>query len=298
MLKKLITVAMFMFLIAGISSAYAKDGPKGSKYYPVTEVRDVTIATVWDRTLNDGEGGWFDLNFDMWLPKSHNGDPKPLLIYIHGHGGQYNFPNGSRAYDFSIALANKGIAVASIDYRSSPSFLGLFTPAIIQEDLWDVKAYVRYFRANAKKYNIDPDRFCIWSTSRGGRLGALLATTGDSGNPELEGEVGGNLAYSTALQCAVMYYPMEGVVSEDPPLDLDAVNYIDADDPPVLLAVGGMDTLTPQRIDLELYDTYVDFAVPANLFMWSLGVHGQVGLDIEAYTSEWILNKLLVELAP
>jgi len=188
--------------------------------------------------------------------------------------------------------------VASIDYRSSPSFLGLFTPAIIQEDLWDVKAYVRYFRANAKKYNIDPDRFCIWSTSRGGRLGALLATTGDSGNPELEGEVGGDLAYSTALQCAVMYYPMEGVVSDVPPLDLDAVNYIDADDPPVLLAVGGMDTLTPQEIDLELYDTYVDFAVPANLFMWSLGVHGQVGLDIEAYTSEWILNKLLVELAP
>ena len=298
MLKKLIIAAMFMFLIVGASSTYAKDGPKGSKYYPVEEVRDITIATVWDRTLNDGEGGWFDLKFDMWLPKSHRRDPKPLLIYIHGHGGQYNFPNGSRAYDFSIALADKGIAVASIDYRSSPSFDGLFTPEIVQENLWDVKAYVRYFRANAKKYNIDPDRFCIWATSRGGRLGTLLATTGDSGDPALEGDVAGNLEYSSALQCAVIYYPIGGVVDEDLGIYLDALDYIDAVDPPVLFAVGGQDHLTPQEIDLELYDKYVEFEVPANLFLWSLGGHGQVGLDIEAYTSQWILNKLLVELAP
>jgi len=79
MCKKLIIAAMFMFMIFGASSTYAKDGPKGSKYYPVKEVRDVTIATVWDRTLNDGEGGWFDLNFDMWLPKSPRWRPQTAL---------------------------------------------------------------------------------------------------------------------------------------------------------------------------------------------------------------------------
>lgn len=286
-----------MLLVVGSSLAYAKNGPKGMKYYPVKEVRDVTIATVWDTTLNDGDGDWFDLKFDMWLPNSHLNDPKPLLIYIHGHGGAYNFPNGSRAYDFAIDLANSGIAVASIDYRSSPSFLGIINPEIVQENLWDVKAYVRYFRANAEKYNIDPDRFCIWSTSRGGRLGSLLATTGDSGDPALEGDVGGNINYSSTLQCAVIYYPIGGLVDEGLGIYLAPVDYIDIDDPPVLLAVGGMDNLTPDEIDLELYDKYVEVGGRANLFMWSLGVHGQVGLDIEAYTSDWILNKLLVELA-
>lgn len=297
-MKKILLSMVIISMVVFVPSVYAKDGPKGHRYYPVREIRDVTIATVWDRTLNDGEGGWFDLKFDMWLPKSHRHAPKPLLIYIHGHGGGYNFPNGSRAYDFSIALAKNGIAVASIDYRSSPSFLGLFTPEIVQENLWDVKAYVRYFRANAERYNLDPDRFCIWSTSRGGRLGSLLATTGDSGDAMLEGDVGGNQGYSTALQAAVIYYPMGGLVDEGLGIYLAPVDYIDADDPPVLLAVGGMDTLTPDEIDLELYDKYVEVGVRANLFMWSLGVHGQVGLDIEAYTSEWILNKLLVELAP
>ena len=59
-----------------------------------------------------------------------------------------------------------------------------------------------------------------------------------------------------------------------------------------------MDPLTPDEIDLELYDKYVEMGVRANLFIWSLGVHGQMGLDIEACTSKWILNKLLVESAP
>jgi len=49
---------------------------------------------------------------------------------------------------------------------------------------------------------------------------------------------------------------------------------------------------------LDLYNKYVEVGGDANLFMWSPGVHGRVSLDIEAYTSEWILNKLLIELAP
>ena len=275
MCKKLSVIVLLTCLTVGVQLAYAEEVYE--QYSPIWKIKDVYVATVPD--INNTS---YDLRFDLYLPKNHNNDPKPLLLFIHGHGGTYNFPNGSRAYDFSIALANKGVAVATIDYRPGQ----IFSTTTLQQNLWDVKAYLRYFRAHAEDYNIDPTRFCIWSTSRGGRLGALLATTGDSGDPALEGEVGDNLGYSTALQCAVIYYPMEGVAP------FNALDYIDKDDPPALIAVGGHDVVTPAPISLALYNKYVEKDGNANLFMWSPGVHGRVGLDIEAYTSEWILNKL------
>ena len=80
------------------------------------------------------------------------------------------FGGKSRIIDFALSNAmNSGIrriAVATIDYRPDDALPG---------EIFDVKAYVRFFRAKAKEYNIDPQRIAVWGTSRGGHLGALAS---------------------------------------------------------------------------------------------------------------------------
>jgi acetyl esterase/lipase len=99
------------------------------------------------------------------------------VIEIHGGGWQ----SGHRDVNRSRNLAEQGILIASIDYRLS-------TQAPFPACLHDAKAAVRWLRANARQYGVDPDRIGVWGYSAGGHLAALIGTTGDL--PELEGQSG------------------------------------------------------------------------------------------------------------
>jgi len=281
-------------------------------------LKEVVVATINQDTEEE-----FKLRTNIYLPTTPTTEPAPLVLFIHGHGGAYNFSNGSRSYEFSIALKDRGIAVATIDYRNDGNAL---------ENVHEVKAYVRYFRAHAEEYNIDPDRIGIWGTSRGGHLAAMLATSG--GVEDVEGDIGDNLDQSSAIQCAVIYYPLTDIFLQprnrfapwflgSKPSDADAIieahekddtsspvwkyvevarlinpiNHVSEDDPPALIAVSAKDPITPLSASLPLFQKYVEQGVDASLYTWGRGTHGVVGTDIEAATSEWIANKLLVDLA-
>src|SRR5947209_12678438 len=122
-------------------------------------------GTKVEKDLSYGPNGERN-TLDLYLPPSER--PLPLIIWVHGGGWQ----NGSKAGGGpALRMAGRGYAVASINYRLS----GMATfPAQIE----DVKAAVRFLRANARKYNLDPDRFGAWGGSAGGHLVALLGTSG------------------------------------------------------------------------------------------------------------------------
>ncbi len=106
---------------------------------------------------------------DLWLPHEPP-DRTPLVIYIHAGA----FATGDKA-DIGSKLQpmlDAGFAVASVNYRLSDEAT---FPAAAQ----DVKAAVRWLRANAAAYRLDPSRFAAWGDSAGGNLAALLGTTGD-----------------------------------------------------------------------------------------------------------------------
>ena len=79
-----------------------------------------------------------------------------------------------------MGLLGRGYAVAAINYRLSQH-------AVFPAQIEDCKAAIRFLRANAKKYNLDPGAFGVWGSSAGGHLVALLGTSGDV--KELEGTV-------------------------------------------------------------------------------------------------------------
>lgn len=140
------------------------------------------------------------LQLDVYVPAGPG--PFPCVVWIHGGGWQ----GGSR---FPARLATEllphGIAVASVTYRlTSQAALFGGEPVIFPAQIHDVKGAIRFLRANAATYHLNPARFGSWGTSAGGHLSALAGTSGN--DPALEGTVGGNPGQSSALQAVADYF--------------------------------------------------------------------------------------------
>ena len=66
----------------------------------------------------------------------------------------------------------------------------------------------------------------------------------------------------------------------------------------LVIGDSSMDNVVAVEQSERLYKKYIDNGVNASFYIWAKGTHGAVGTDIEAANSEWIVKKLLVELAP
>ncbi len=178
--------------------------------------------------LTYAEVGGQPLMLDLYLPQGGTG-PRPVVVWIHGGGwsGGSRFPAPAHAR----RLLNFGVAVASISYRlSGQSGQWGGEPVIFPAQIHDSKAAIRWLRAQADSYQIDPNRIGVWGSSAGGHLAALAGTSGN--DPELEGTVGSHAGVSSAVQVAVDYYgPTDLLMMQldvtDPPgsiIDHDAPN--------------------------------------------------------------------------
>ncbi|MEV2231633.1 alpha/beta hydrolase [Streptomyces phaeochromogenes] len=131
---------------------------------------------------------------DLYVPRSDR--PVPLVIFTSGSG--WLADSGRTGADKVAAQVNPyGYAVAGVAIRSSGQ-------AQFPAQLYDIKGAIRWLRANAAKYNLDPDRVAIMGDSSGGWTTAMAAVTGNI--PALEGDVGPR-GPSSAVQAAVPFYP-------------------------------------------------------------------------------------------
>jgi len=208
-----------------------------------------------ERDLEYARVGEIRLLLDLFRPESAS-QPLPLVVWVHGGA----WSGGDKAANPALALSARGYAVASINYRLSG--VARF-PAQIE----DCRAAIRWLRANAGKYNIDPKRVGVWGSSAGGHLVALLGTAGDVAKWDT---VGGNADQSSRVQAVCDYYgptdllaekiPGKGRGPESPvgrllggPVDehkeeaaqANPINYVSADDPPFLIFHGEQDETVP-----------------------------------------------------
>ena len=127
---------------------------------------------------------------DLFVPP--NAPPAaPLLVWIHGGA----WSAGSKENSPAVGMVQKGWVVASLNYRLSQH-------AVFPAQLEDCKAALRFLRAHAKEYHIDPARVAVWGASAGGHLVALLGVTGQT----KEFDVGENLDQSSAVSCVVDWF--------------------------------------------------------------------------------------------
>ena len=148
---------------------------------------------VWEEGIEYTNPDNQHLQLNLARPKSGEG-PFPAVICIHGGG----FRAGKRdGYDgLCVKLAERGYVAATISYRLAPQFQ---FPAAVH----DTKAAVRWMRANARKYMVDPERIGVTGGSAGGHLAQFLAVTAHV--PRFEGQ-GGNPDQSSAVACVVNVY--------------------------------------------------------------------------------------------
>ena len=115
--------------------------------------------------------------FDLYLP--HEGDgPFPLLIHIHGGGFAFGDKRDDHMDAYLIGI-KRGYAVASIEYRVSGE--AAFPAAVL-----DCREAVRYMKAHAAQYKVDPEKFIVIGGSAGGNLAAMIGMNVPNG--EFPGE--------------------------------------------------------------------------------------------------------------
>jgi acetyl esterase/lipase len=140
---------------------------------------DIEYARVDDRLLL----------LDLHLPRDVQ-DP-PLVVYLHG--GAWRAGDKAEVPPF---LVEAGFAVASLDFRSSEE-------ARFPANVHDIKAGLRFLRANAQRYGYRADRIAVSGSSSGGHLAALVGTS--SGHEALEGTLGEHDAVPSGVQAIISW---------------------------------------------------------------------------------------------
>ncbi len=165
-------------------------GPGGSGGTSTFSSVAPTAADLAYATLSEAQ------KLDLYIPTSGDG-PFPVVIMVHGGGFMFGDKADGAGLTGVDQLLEAGYAVASINYRLSGE-------AIYPAQINDAKTAVRFLRAVAADYNLDPDKFAAWGASAGGNLVALLGTT--CGVAELEGADLGYADQSSCVQAVVDWF--------------------------------------------------------------------------------------------
>lgn len=115
-----------------------------------------------------------DITLDLLMPQIPEDACEkryPLIVFIQGSA--WHFPDTNYEIPQLARFADDGFVVASVTHRNIEE--GHPAPAFLQ----DVKTAIRFLRANAEQYHIDPDKVLAFGTSSGGNTALLLGLTGD-----------------------------------------------------------------------------------------------------------------------
>ncbi|GAB2533838.1 alpha/beta hydrolase fold domain-containing protein [Spirosoma aerophilum] len=267
---------------------------------------------------------WLDLDYvgdgivghklDIHLPKTGKA-PYPVVICIYGSAWRANSWKANTFNDGGLgqAVLNKGFAVVSINYRSSADAQ---FPAQIQ----DVKAAIRYVRANAPKFGLDNSFISVTGWSSGGHLAAMAGTTNglkktkvNELDVDIEGALGKFTQVSSQVNAVVDWFGPTDFLSMDAcgstmthndakspesilvggPIQenkdkvalANPISYVRKDNPPFLIFHGDKDPLVPHCQSEKLFEKQRATGVKSKLVIIPGGGHGP-GVMIDVYYNQ------------
>ncbi|MDA8125475.1 MAG: alpha/beta hydrolase [Deltaproteobacteria bacterium] len=230
------------------------------------------------------KGSGRDLKLDLYRPDDAAATGTAVLLL---HGGGWRFGDRGKMERFGLELARLGFVALAPEYR-------LLGEAPWPAQIEDVKAAIRWTRANAGRLEIHPDRIAVQGFSAGGHL-ALLA----GGTPALaafEGR-GGNEAVSDRVAAVVAFFPAVALsvenqgpgikpasallgesATEAEAKQASPITYASADYPPTFLLHGTADTIIPFTTSLQMFETLQEKGVMVELHLYPGHTHEFVRL--------------------
>ncbi len=295
----LVSIALLtgLSLTVGLAQPSTDQPPRRSALPPGVKVL---------KDLEYGKASGRAMLLDLYLPEKGN-KPMPLLIWIHGGawlGGSKDDPSPA------LRFTADGYAVAHVGYRLSQE-------AKFPAQIHDCKAAVRWLRANARKYNLDANKFAAWGGSAGGHLVALLGASG--GVADLEGSVN-DLKESSRVQAVVDWFgptdflhigsaesdlqhnapdsPESKLIggplleNKDKAAKASPVSYVSKDAPPFLIMHGDRDRTVPFNQSELLYAALKKAGVDATLVPMKGAGHGFGGPEAIAPVRDFLARCL------
>ena len=241
----------------------------------------VKLGTVESNVTYCTIRGW-PVKMDIYYPKTANGQ-WPVAVIVHGGAWRWGDKATSASLAIQPGLTASGFLVVSINYRIAPDFPW---PSMIE----DAKCAVRFLRAHAGDYNLDPNRIGAVGDSVGGQIVLLLGLTDRS----VGWDVGEYLDYSSQVQAVVDFFgptdltdsSLYDLITESgqrafyninwnsPELiKASPITYVKKDAPPIFIAHGSLDLDVRLVQSQEFYDKMKALGAPIWLVVMKNGIH-------------------------
>jgi acetyl esterase/lipase len=271
--SRLTLLLLIVVALTSAPSARAADAPANISFTP-----DVVYATV----------GGEELKLNLSVPKNASGK-LPCVLVIHG--GAWRAGDRAAHNDLTWHFAQQGYVSATVGYRFCPEHV---FPAQVQ----DVKAAVRFLRANADKYHIDPDRIGAVGFSAGAHLSMMLGVMDAADGLD---DAGGSDGHSSKVQAVVAFFGptdfelplpepalplvrdfLGGTIDEkrDAYRRASPATYADKGDAPMLLFQGTSDPLVPTGQATRMADAMHKAGVPGRVELLVGAAHGWGGAEL------------------
>lgn len=224
-----------------------------------------------------GNANGFPLKMDILFSKEKKLSPAPVILWIHGGGwSDHELDRNYRPDIELLKLAVKGYFIVCCDYR-------LADQAPFPAQIQDCKCAVRFLRAHAQEWDLDPERIGVWGESAGGHLVNLLGSTENV--EEFEGDAGWQ-AYSSKVNAVCSWYAPSDMTTMDAgvgtvvhsllgkPLKeempeklkwVSPITYVHREMPPFLIMHGTTDALVDTSQSQKMYDALKERGVPVEL---------------------------------
>ena len=222
-----------------------------------------------------GTGGGRDLHCDVFIPPQPGSGRTAILLV---HGGAWLQGDRSQLRGYGILLARLGFVCVCSEYR-------LTGEAQWPAQIHDVKAALRWLRANADHYGVDPTRIAVSGNSAGGHLALMLAglptgeLEGDGGNPGVPTDVAAVVAIYPPTQLRVTHRNdpvgllLGGKVATDIEDAASPITYVHPGYPPTMLVHGNADELVPVEASFEMYRALNAAGAPVELHVYDGVIH-------------------------
>jgi len=271
-------IVLFLLLLPAFACLRSLPLTPASRPDPVSIVFPLSKLGTVGRNITYCTMDGLELKLDAYYPATANGR-WPAILYVHGGSWTGGDKRSPATQPDRAALVEAGFLVASINYRLAPEYR---FPAMIE----DAKCAVRYLRAHADEFNLDPERMGVFGNSSGGYIAALLGLADESAG----WDVGQYLEYSSSVGAVVdLFGPSdltsllennsELVFRNEDLMAASPVNHVTKEAPPFLILHGDHDSVVPLEQSQVLYERLTEHGVRAELVVVRGGGHGFTPAD-------------------